>query len=293
MNKLSASCCDIMTVRPKTRLNWDMLEPVVKVVILMASVLILIIAIDRNILFQKNPLQLGRIENLVFSGLFLTSMLIFISSLVFRTFLWFRYRPFDSGQVKSWPTVTVVVPAYNEGKAVYQTICSIAGSNYPAGQLKIITVNDGSKDDTLGRFPGLVEIIDFPRNRGKRQAIYEAYRRAGTSTYLVTIDSDTTLEPSALKEILTPLILSEKIAAVTGRIKVWNKESNILTRMLNAHFAMAFDFTRAIQSTFSCVFCLAGAFSAYRVSVLRGVMAPFSSVPRSPIPSSRKDWPKY
>jgi hyaluronan synthase len=38
--------------------------------------------------------------------------------------------------------------------------------------------------------------------------------------------------------------------------------------MLNAHFAMAFDFTRAIQSTFNCVFCLSGAFSAYRVSVL-------------------------
>jgi hyaluronan synthase len=35
---------------------------------------------------------------------------------------------------------------------------------------------------------------------------------------------------------------------------------------------MAFDFTRAIQSTFSNVLCLSGAFSAYRTSILNRVI---------------------
>lgn len=281
MNKMSMSCCDVMTVRTEAKINWDMLEPVVKIVILLASIIVIIFAFQQNVLFTKSNLELGHLENIVFSSLFLISMLIFISSLIFRTLLWFRYRPFDSGQVVTWPEVTVVVPAYNEGEAVFQTIRSIARSDYPPEKLKIITVDDGSRDDTYShmvaaqkRYPHMVEIINFPANRGKRQAIYEAYRRAtaAASPYLVTIDSDTILESSALKEILTPLILNQKIAAVTGRIKVWNKEANMLTRMLNAHFAMAFDFTRAIQSTFRCVFCLAGAFSAYRVNVLHQVM---------------------
>jgi hyaluronan synthase len=35
---------------------------------------------------------------------------------------------------------------------------------------------------------------------------------------------------------------------------------------------MAFDFTRAVQSTFSSVFCLSGAFAAYRSDVLHRVL---------------------
>jgi hyaluronan synthase len=39
----------------------------------------------------------------------------------------------------------VLVPAYNEGETVYKTICSAARSDYPAGQLKIIAIDDGSR----------------------------------------------------------------------------------------------------------------------------------------------------
>ncbi|MCK5058033.1 MAG: hypothetical protein KAT34_15370, partial [Candidatus Aminicenantes bacterium] len=52
----------------------------------------------------------------------------------------------------------------------------------------------------------------------------------------------------------------------------WNSSANILTRMLNAYFAMAFDFGRAVQSTFSSVLCTSGAFSAYRVSILTPII---------------------
>lgn len=68
------------------------------------------------------------------------------------------------------------------------------------------------------------------------------------------------------------MLINQKIGAVVGRIKVWNSSQNVLTKMLNAHFAMAFDFSRAVQSTFNNVFCLAGAFSAYRKSILDKVM---------------------
>jgi hyaluronan synthase len=113
----------------------------------------------------------------------------------------------------------------------------------------------------------LVKSIRFKHNRGKRQALHSGFKLSHTP-FVVTIDSDTVLLPDSLKEILTPMLVNQKLGAVVGRIKVWNSDKNILTKMLNAHFAMAFDFSRAVQSTFNNVFCLAGAFAAYRKSVL-------------------------
>lgn len=269
---------EIVSIGHKKPLTWDLLEPVFRFGVLIFSIIFIIVAVKENIFFTWEFAQMGRGEHLFFRYLLFASGLIFVSSLVFRTYLWFKYRTHSSGSVNEWPGVTVVIPAYNEGETVYKTICSIAESDYPEEKLQIITVDDGSKDDTLfymekaeSRFPELVEIIRFPKNRGKREGIYEAYQKA-KHPFLVSVDSDTRLEPDAIKEILTPMVLDKKIGAVTGRIRIWNQDANIFTKMLSAHFAMAFDFTRAIQSTFNNVLCLSGAFSAYRKSILDNVM---------------------
>jgi hyaluronan synthase len=266
---------------PKKLINWDFLEPMFKIAIVVIGILITVFAIQNNLIFQSTISQKSGFERIFLKGMFITSMFIFLSSLIFRTILWFRYRAFQSKQIKHWPKVTIAVPVFNEGAAVYNTIQSIVSCDYPHNKMEILAINDGSTDDSLKylkmaaeEYPQLVKIINFKKNRGKRDGIYEAYKKS-TSPYLMTIDSDTVLNKDAIKEILAPMILDKKIAAVTGRIKVLNKEKNVLTRMLSAHFAMAFDFTRAIQSTFSTVFCLAGAFSAYRKSVLDKVIDPW------------------
>lgn len=264
----------VLALKPRGKTSWDLVEPAFRFVILMVGVLILLLALQKELLFNihTHPARLsgGSLLNI----LLIFSAAIFVFSLVFRTTLWFRYRSYSSADITHWPEVTVLVPAYNEGETIYKTICSIAESDYPAGRLKVIAMDDGSRDDTFSymekarrQHPGLVKTMGFKTNRGKRQALYAGFR-ASHSLFVVTIDSDTILKPDSLKEILTPLVKNPKLGAVVGRIKVWNSDHNLLTRMLNAHFAMAFDFTRAVQSTFNNVFCLAGAFAAYRKSVL-------------------------
>jgi hyaluronan synthase len=258
--------------------SWDIWEPLLKIAVMMSGLIVLAIALERDILFNWDFQQMLKMKSPFFRYMFLINSIVFVSALVFRTFLWFRYRPYDSAKVKSWPAVTVLVPAYNEGETVYDTICSIAGSDYPREKLKIIAVDDGSKDDTYSymlkarkRFPKMVQLIRFEKNLGKRQGIYQGFKKS-ISPYFITVDSDTRLEADALKELLTPLILNPRLGAVTGRIKIWNSDANIYTKMLKANFAMAFDFTRAVQSTFSTVFCTSGAFSAYRSSVVAEIL---------------------
>ncbi|MCU0287286.1 MAG: glycosyltransferase [Acidobacteria bacterium] len=265
-------------IKRKNFFSWDTLEPLIKLGVITAALFILGTALERDILFNWDFHHFLKMKSPFFKYMFMLNSFVFISAVIFRTLLWFKYRPYDSAQVTSWPAITVLVPAYNEGETVYDTIHSIASCDYPRGKLKIIAVDDGSQDDTYSymlkakkHFPRMVELIHFDKNRGKRHGIYQGFINS-QSDYFVTVDSDTRLESDAIKELLTPLLINPQLGAVTGKIKIWNSNANIYTKMLKANFAMAFDFTRAIQSTFSTVFCTSGAFSAYRSAIVRKVI---------------------
>ena len=45
------------------------------------------------------------------------------------------------------PPVSIVVPAYNEGKTIIESVRSLLALRYP--RLEVVVVNDGSRDDTL------------------------------------------------------------------------------------------------------------------------------------------------
>lgn len=261
--------------------TWDAWEPLVKFAIVAGGLAVIFAAVQSDLLFGDSLRHLLRGRNRLIRWLFVGGNMVFLFSLALRTVLWFRYRGYDSTRVGEWPAVTVLVPAYNEGETVFTAICAAAAGDYPADRLRIIAVDDGSTDDTYLHMerarrlhPDRVTLFRFRRNRGKRRALCLGIRRARTP-YIVTVDSDTRLEPNALRELLTPLILHPDLGAVTGRIRIWNEGANLLTRMLKTNFAMAFDFTRAIQSTYATVFCTSGAFSAYRRSMVLPLLKPW------------------
>ena len=193
--------------------------------------------------------------------------------------LWQRYAPVkrptqapDGGAIV-WPRATVVIPAFNEGPMVERSIRSVARCEYPKDRLEIIVVDDGSRDDTFfhmqrlrREFPDLVKLIRFIGNRGKRAAL-EAGFRAATGEIVVTIDSDSEIEPQTIHEMVTPFITDPKVGAVAGRVAVLNRDSTI-SCMLEVQYALAFDFGRAAQSTYRAVACCPGALSAFRRDVI-------------------------
>jgi hyaluronan synthase len=200
-----------------------------------------------------------------------------IALLCFRTFLWLRYRPIDSAGPDHAPLLTVVIPAYNEGPMVEKAIDSVAAADYPPDRLEIIVIDDGSTDDTsnyiraaTARYPHLVTSIRFPENRGKRAALETGFRRA-CGEIVVTIDSDSVIEPQTLLAIAGPF-RKPSIGAVAGKVLVYNRDKGFIPRMLHVRFVISFDFLRAAQSTYGTVYCCPGALSAYRTSVVRNVL---------------------
>ena len=207
----------------------------------------------------------------------LMAAIVFVS-MFWKAALWLVYRPLPalSPDDPRLLEVTVVIPTFNEGATVYSSIRSILDSDYPIEKLRIIAVDDGSSDDTFAHMtaaqvldPARVTLIRLERNAGKRAALYAGFQQV-TTPVLVTVDSDTVLPADSLRAIVTPIVLRPCVGAVAGRIDVLNRGHNLLTRMLGVRYRVGFDFIRAYQSVLGTVFVCPGAFTAYRMDVIRG-----------------------
>ncbi len=197
--------------------------------------------------------------------------------LAVRTAMWTRYRPWAAAGEEDAPSLTVVIPAYNEGRMVEKSIESAVAARYPRERLQVLVIDDGSTDDTwryieraANRHPGLVTAMRMPKNGGKRAAL-AAGCRAARGSILVTVDSDSVIESGSLLAIAGPF-RDPTIGAVAGKVAVYNRADNILARMLHVRFILSFDFLRSVQSTFRTVYCCPGALSAYRTGVFREVL---------------------
>lgn len=193
-----------------------------------------------------------------------------------RCILALRYRPLEAPPEHRLPSLSVIVPAYNEGANVRRTILSVLASRYPTSRIEVIAVDDGSTDDTwtfiqaaARRDPDRVIVVRHPRNKGKREALATGMARA-RGEVVVTVDSDSTLEPDALRHLVAPLVADERVAVVSGNVFVMNRDCNLLTKLQSANFAIAYSYERAAQSVCGAVLCCPGVLSAYR----RAAVAP-------------------
>ncbi|HEV2443358.1 MAG TPA: glycosyltransferase family 2 protein [Steroidobacteraceae bacterium] len=197
--------------------------------------------------------------------------------IVIRTIFWIAYRPAAPATRESAPSLTVIIPAYNEGAMVLQSIESVAKADYPHDRLEILVVDDGSKDDTwsyisqaAARYPGLVTALRQDRNRGKREALALGFSRA-RGEVLVTIDSDSVIERGALLALAGPF-RDPKIGAVAGRVEVYNRGHGIIPQMLHVRYMLSFDMLRATESVYRNVYCCPGALTGLRAAGVRKVL---------------------
>ncbi len=215
---------------------------------------------------DRKSSTIGFIFMAIAAGLFLYKTLFFLYTLV----LYFIYKPITSVSDDKLPMVTVIVPAYNEGKQVWATLKSLAESDYPQEKLQLLSIDDGSKDDTWKwmqeakkQLGDRVSICQQPKNMGKRHALYRGFNE-GTGEVFVTVDSDSIVKKDTLRNLVSPFVTNEKCGAVAGNIKVLNNKKALLPKMLDVSFVLSFEFVRSAESTLNSVLCTPGALAAYR-----------------------------
>jgi hyaluronan synthase len=189
-----------------------------------------------------------------------------LSFIASRFLLSLPYRaPRDAGLE---PHVAIVMPAFNEEAVIARSLRSLLTLDYPVEKLELVAVNDGSTDETLARIREVaaeeprVRVIDLGHNQGKRAAM-AAGMRATAADILAFVDSDSTLEPDALRRLVQGFA-DPRVGAVCGHADVLNIDDSWLTRMQVVRYFVAFRVVKAAESLFACVTCCSGCFSAYR-----------------------------
>jgi glycosyltransferase involved in cell wall biosynthesis len=113
----------------------------------------------------------------------------------------FGYVPADA---LAAPYVTIVTPFYNTGPVFHETATSVLRQSFQ--QWEWLIVNDGSTDpqspdilDTYRRKDPRIRVIDHETNRGLSAARNTGFRGAQTE-YVVQLDADDLLEPTAIEK---------------------------------------------------------------------------------------------
>jgi hyaluronan synthase len=205
---------------------------------------------------------------LMFSNPFFGVYSVCVASYILSRFLFsLFYRSKPDAVIE--PKIAIVMPGFNEQDAIAASLRSLLALEYPREKLELIAVNDGSTDGTLvameqvaAEAQGRVRVIDFPENRGKRAAM-AAGIRASVAEVIVFVDSDSVVEPEALRRLVQPLA-DPRVGAVCGHANVLNVRETWLTRMQAVRYFVAFRVVKAAESVFNAVTCCSGCFSAYR-----------------------------
>lgn len=194
-----------------------------------------------------------------------------------------RYDKFGP-RPKQLPSVDIVIPAYNEGKAIYGTVKSIVRSDYPNNKMNIVLINDGSTDNTLKwilkaakDFRGFnIKSVNLEHNAGKKEAMAIGIRST-RSKYVIFIDSDSSIDNQCIKEIIRPFygVKNKRVGAVSGHAMVQNSDNNLLTKMQEIRYFNAFRSAKAVESLVGFVSCCPGCCSAYRRKALLSVIKPW------------------
>lgn len=174
-----------------------------------------------------------------------------------------------SQDLKYFPTVTIIVPCFNEAHTVGKTIKSILNLNYPKDKLSIITVDDGSTDRTsreLARFKSYPQIsILSKENGGKHTALNLALEKV-QSDLVGCLDADSFVNPDALKKIV-PFFDDTSIMAVTPSIKVFEPKS-VLQYAQKIEYNWGI-FLRRMLSSLGAIYVTPGPFSILRTQVFQ------------------------
>ena len=169
------------------------------------------------------------------------------------------------------PTVSVIVPAYNEERVILGSLERVLASTYPA--LQVIVADDGSKDATsalvrqhYGNDPRVTLLTMV--NGGKASALNRALLQA-KGEIIIALDADTQfLEdtiPKLVRWFVDPLI-----GAVAGNARVGNR-INLITRWQAIEYVTAQNVERRALDALRAITVVPGAVGAWRREALDAV----------------------
>ena len=186
-------------------------------------------------------------------------------------------HPYIDISVANWPLITVFIAAHNEEKVIAGCIEALLNTDYPADRLKIIPVNDRSKDATgqiidsyVARFPS--RISPFHRTDGKagKSAALKDALLFAEGDIAIIFDADYVPGRGLLKQLVAPFFDPE-VGAVMGRVVPINSGANLLTRMLDLERSAGYQVDQQARMNMNLLPQYGGTVGGVRLSAVKAV----------------------
>ncbi len=191
-------------------------------------------------------------------------------------FRWERRQGGGLGSLPSlpaYPPVSILVPCYNEGENVRETIEYLLHQQYP--NYEIIAINDGSKDNTLAILHELavkhpkIRVVNLAKNQGKAVGLRTA-ALLSNSEILIGIDGDALLAPNATAWMVKHFLENPHVGAVTGNPRIRNR-STLLGKVQVGEFSAIVGMIKRAQRTYGQIFTVSGVIAGFRKTALHDV----------------------
>jgi cellulose synthase/poly-beta-1,6-N-acetylglucosamine synthase-like glycosyltransferase len=199
-------------------------------------------------------------------------ILLFFSTyyIIFHIFYWFVGKKLvnrEKVKKKNLPSVSIIIPAYNEEKIIGKTIRKLKKINYPKDKMEIIVVDDGSTDKTYEiakKFESKQVRVLRKSKGGKASALNFGIKKA-KNNFIVVMDADSYLEKDALINCMG--YFEKNVAAVTSTVVVARKKT-FFEKMQNLEYLFVASMRKAEEIP-NVIGATPGAMSAYRKDVLK------------------------
>jgi cellulose synthase/poly-beta-1,6-N-acetylglucosamine synthase-like glycosyltransferase len=196
---------------------------------------------------------------------------LFVANVFILLYLKHRDSYLETPPKTGWePTVSIILPAYNEGEYIRDSLETILQIDYPRKKLEIIVVDDGSTDNTYEiakEFESENVRVLTKKNGGKGSALNFGIKQA-KGELIATMDADSYLTKNTLQELL-PFFNEDKVMAVTPAVKI-KSDGSPLKELQRVEYLMIL-FSRKLLSLIDSVPVTPGPFSLFRAKVFKEV----------------------
>ncbi|TSC69297.1 MAG: Glycosyltransferase involved in cell wall bioproteini [Parcubacteria group bacterium Gr01-1014_56] len=167
------------------------------------------------------------------------------------------------------PTVSIIVPSFNEERTIVQTLTSLLGLEYPKDKLEILVVDDGSQDGTRDIVAEYTknhpQIKYFYKENGGKYTALNFGITYSTNELVGCLDADSFVSPDALTEVVKKFEEDASVYAIMPAMKV-SRPRSMLEHMQAVEYTFGV-FYKKMFDNIGALNVLPGPFSIYRREV--------------------------
>jgi cellulose synthase/poly-beta-1,6-N-acetylglucosamine synthase-like glycosyltransferase len=208
---------------------------------------------------------------------------VFWTSLIILTYIYVGYplllnilpkNKVSNTALDSYPSITVIIPAFNEEDVIAETIQNKLDQDYPADKINIIIVSDESEDATdeivttfQEKYNNVQLIRQVPR-KGKTSGLnlaYQVIKNELKSELIVFSDANSIYDANVLTEI-AQTFTDPEVGYVTGKMVYVNSDDSMVGDGCSAYMKYE-NYMRSLESDIGSVVGVDGGVDAIRTEL--------------------------